>query len=433
MLLYFRWIENILIRSGHHLKTLVRRLDGSERDLEDKMKEVFLKLESLRKRSDCVLEDMNTRIRAESEDIYKHFREYLRSSGSRVAITSWIEDELPHKDDSNTNWLEVKNKIDILISTRIAAQLEKWEESTQMAKSLENKIMLEIKAQLHLLQDDLTEIEEDIQEDDNTSISSEEEFAIFQRDSRGRRPTLPAFRSPLASSLGTSDAVIPIKMLTRAKNPMIKFLRDVRQTGIFDEIILATRLKEYKDNPCKVAKQRAEKILKRLLEEHGTKSLLHFVEGLLERPKQYLITLKQNIPALIQSNEDLMNHIAMCRVDASDSRSLYIRMMEDMEQLRHRLIEYGQGNIYVDDFMGEDIFISEEIGLGASSTFKVSDMVLDSSSRHETLKKGLPRGLWTAVQNGYVRKDGSQQSVSMRIYLPSARIEFTYPEVARLR
>ncbi|KAJ8301061.1 hypothetical protein KUTeg_020048 [Tegillarca granosa] len=428
----YKWIENILLRSAHHLKTLVRRLDSSERDLEDKMKQVFEKLEGLRKRSDCVLEDMNTRIRAEAEDIYKQFRQYLRSPASRIAITNWIEDELPSKDDNTISWIEVKNKIGTLVSLRITEQLEKWEQSTRMAQSLENKIMLDIRAQLHLLQDDLTEIEEDIQEDDNASISSEEEFTTAHRDRGGRRQTLPAFRSPV-SSLSANEAAIPLKILTRAKNPMIKFLRDFRRTAIFDDIILARKLKQYRENPCIVAKQRTEKILNSLLEDQGSECLFLFVEGLLYRPKQYLKSLKENIPALVQSNEDLMNHIAMCRVDASDSRSLYIRMMEDMEKLRRRLIEYGQGNIFVDDFMGEDIFISKDIELDRTSTFKVSDMVLDSSSRHESMKKGLPRGLWTAFQNGYVTKDGIEKSVSMRIYLPSARIESTYPEIARLR
>lgn len=392
--------------------------------MKDKMMVVNDKLHHLRKKSDGVLEDMNTRVKEASSDICEQFKQYLQSPVSRIAITNWIGDELPSAEDHD-KWEDVKQEIDEAISKTIEAEIIKWEEKNHVVKRLEEQIVLEIRTRLHLLQNELEDVEETIQ--DNQNLSASQKSPTVYRDRNRRRITLASFKPPTLHIGPSESTALPFKIMTRVKHPFKDFFKTVSK-GFRDD----NKLKAYKENPSKIATQRAKKKLQNLLQPKGSCILELFIESLLERPVQFIRSLESNIPALIKSNEDLINQMVLCRVNAVESHLLYEHMMEGMENLRHHLMEYGHGHIFVDDFLGEEITLLESLK-NSGKKLLVSDIIAESSSTGHNRNNTSFHGLWAVLQNGFVMKDGREKEVSVKIYLLSAGLEHTFPEVAKLR
>ena len=71
----------------HHLKTIVHRIDNSEKDLETKMRNVWGKLNTLKMKSEIVTNDMRKQIEEETVQICEEFRQYLDSPKTKMSIT----------------------------------------------------------------------------------------------------------------------------------------------------------------------------------------------------------------------------------------------------------------------------------------------------------------------------------------------------------
>lgn len=80
-----------------------------------------------------------------------------------------------------------------------------------------------------------------------------------------------------------------------------------------------------------------------------------FVFEILDCFWELLEVIEKNILVLIKLNEDLLDYIFYCCINVIELRGIYECMMEDLENLKYYLMEYGIGNIYVDDFMGREI------------------------------------------------------------------------------
>lgn len=74
---------------------------------------------------------------------------------------------------------------------------------------------------------------------------------------------------------------------------------------------------------------------------------------------ELLEVIEKNILVLIKLNEDLLDYIFYCCINVIELRGIYECMMEDLENLKYYLMEYGIGNIYVDDFMGREIWFRD--------------------------------------------------------------------------
>ncbi|XP_060075728.1 uncharacterized protein LOC132555397 [Ylistrum balloti] len=421
----YRWIERVLARSVHHLKTMVKRLDSNEQSMEDKMVHTYEKLNHLKQNSSAVLAELKVKVHEKYSMLCDEFRTEFKKHGTRVALTQWIKSETPEVEDGQT-WNDIKEEINVRISKRISDEMIRWEKETGNFQSMEDMVVNDIKIQLRFLQYELEAIESEIQ--DNESVSPDIMYTGRRRLTLGN--TQQVFKVSLDNK--TQDIHMPVRLASRIAPPVTSFMEKVRKSVLWDPT--EKKIQIYQNDPCKVMKQRTEKLLN-LLVSHGKndETLFQYIRSWMNRPVLYLELIEKNIPALIDANEQLLDHVAMCRVDAKESRALYEKMMEGLENLKVHLTQYGQGHIFVDDFMNDQIRVREDINIGTTATLNVSDMILNTSSYREANRRSLPRGLWTALQCAFLKRDRQDLSVTIKIYLQSAGVEQTFPEVSKLR
>ena len=427
----FRWLETVLIRSVHHLKTIVRRIDNSEKDLATKMKSIHAKLTNLRQKSSEVIQLQRAKLKAEKEVIIQAFREELKKPQVQFRLCHWLDNELPTAD----NWDSIKKIVRDLVIKRILDEFCKWEEEAGRIESVQKAITFEIKTDLHILQEDLEKIENDLRSE-TSSLSDEppssSRKASFPLIRIGRRKSITSI---LDDDLLDYDPA-PVRFVSKFLHPVDALKVRLRDSRLYDFAILQRKVADYKKDPRTGARKISEKFLQSIINpgERDADFINDLVENNLEKPKEVLDTIEKNIPALIESDEQVMDHISTCRVNQSESRELYESMMTGFESLKGRLIEYGTGVIYVDDFIGQRISLHDEEGEDFNEGhFKVSEIILNSSSG--SLRRNVPRGLWTMIQNGYLSTEDQVQKayISIKVYLPLSGIKETYTEVTKLR
>ncbi|KAK3101391.1 hypothetical protein FSP39_003201 [Pinctada imbricata] len=98
----YKWLENILVRSVHHLKIIVRRIDNSEEDLATTMKNVHSKLTRLKEHSHDFIQTQRIKLDTESKEITRAFKEELIKPQVKFRICQWIDGETPVDDDWDT-------------------------------------------------------------------------------------------------------------------------------------------------------------------------------------------------------------------------------------------------------------------------------------------------------------------------------------------
>lgn len=407
------------------MKTIVHRIDNSEKDLETKMRNVWGKLNTLKMKSEVVINDMRKQIEEETVHICEEFRLYLDSPKTKMSITSWIESELPN-DESFNSWSDLKENLNDLTLARISKELENWEEDKGQIKAVRDTVERSIQFQLHILEGELQDIEDDLQSETD-SINSDE-FSEEKRDNR--RFSIPTD----AVHMQTTRLTLPVKLANRILKPFGKV--GSRASTFIADVVNEGKLKEYRKDPIAYAKKKSEKALQKFVCDKKNDNLKFIINTFMEESKQFLLDIQRKLPAMVQTNQNLMDHICMCRKEGLSSREMYEYMMEGLEQLKRTLSDYGAGYIFVNDFGADDIqIVTDTVYDGrASVPFDVSQMLANVASSTKRLnQKQIPRGLWAARQNGILLNKYQEEPVTIRIYLPSARIQNTDTEVAKLR
>lgn len=422
----YKWLETVLKRSVHHLKTIVHRIDNSEKDLETKMRSVWDKLNTLKMKSELTINDLRKQIQEETDEICREFGTYLQMPKTRMAITSWIENELPDI-ESFKYFEDLKANMEDLAVGRISRELENWEDEQGKIKEVKENVERSIQFELNILEDELQVIEDDLQSDAG-SITSED--SISPKQKHGRRYSIPIG----AVQMQMSKIALPVKLVNRMFKPFGKAGK--RVTSIFYDKHNEGKLKEYRRDPITWAKRRSEKTLDKFLNDKQEDHLRAVISEFMREPKDFLRDIERKIPAMVETNQKNMDHISMCRKEGSSSREVYERMMENLEHLKRTVTDYGEGYIFVNDFGVDDIqIITRTLGEGRSSVpFDVSQMLESIASSTATWnQKVIPRSLWSAQQNGILMANNKEEPVTIRIYLKNARIENTDSEVAKLR
>ncbi|KAK3101314.1 hypothetical protein FSP39_002628 [Pinctada imbricata] len=299
-----------------------------------------------------------------------------------------------------------------------------------------------MKSDLHILQEDVQKIEIDLHSE--TSSISSEEFPMG----------LTGDRRVSVASLGTSKRNVynvfnnfmqetepnSVRFVTKFLHPVSTFRSRLRDSKLYEFAVTKGKVADYKKNPRAAAKRISEKYLQEIIDP-GPKDqdvVAELVDSNLKKPRELLEMTETNIPALIETNEELMDHISMCRVSQTECRDMYEEMMTNLELLKKKLIEYGSGYIYVDDFVGERISLNDEVDNGTTENqdhFRVSDIIFSSSSEKEVSRSCIASGQWTRLQNGFLSSDDEDRNkyISIKVYLPLAGITEPYAEVTKLR
>lgn len=428
----FRWIKTILLRSVHHLKTIVGQLNRSDNRMEADMNKALIKLEKLKTDSTEIITSLRADINKTSQDICDEFREHLKSPVTRMTITQWIDLELPHhttydEDGSvvKKNWGQLKTEIDERIIDKITDQLVTWEEENGIISNLEALVVTEIREKLLGLTKEMHEIEQHIDNSSSTGSTG----STHVRPSSNRRTS---FAMQYFERMKVEDDKYHLSTFAK-----IKLLKPISST--MNKIIPHTnRLQCYVRDKVGYAKKRSEKLLKRFTdpcqkdEDFLKLAIDCFMEGAIDTLDQLI----REIPGAIRANENLIKHVTLYQRDALASRHQYEELMKDFEMLKRLMADYGAGYIFVDDFKPNELQVLDPTDKTGRSSFpfKISEFLMNMSvSQTNYTTAQCPRALWTVHQKGRLKRQQNEELVTIKVYLPSCKMEKCYSEIAKWR
>lgn len=409
------------------MKSVVKRLDYSDMDLREKSDIARAKLDNLKKKSDDVIASLEEEISTKADDLCKTIRQYISQPAvKRKLTTGWTLEDVPNLDRGLGDWEWIKVKISEAFYDKMCACINDWDSDKQVIDTIETEMSKEIKFELNLLQEELNQIEKEMQDD-----SSTEETVTNGSLRRSRRVSNvdTGALSPLRRSKVTiGEPKLPIKLVGRLINPVKTIITNIRNR---------TKLDNFKKDPIKMAEEKAKEWYAELLsqpDEDGF-GFRAFADYLLERPRDYINVLEKKIPHFILSNQMLLNLIQQSIANERENQREYERMMTDTEDLRRALNEYGEGYIFVNDFMKNEIQIqrTNSEGEAVSVAFNVIDFLQSDSKVADIVRKRDIHGLWTVTYCGTLVRSEQEIPIAIRCYLPSSKVDSTFKEVAKLR
>lgn len=422
----YKWMETILKRMTHHLKTFVHRLDSSEEGLQEKLSQIELKLQRLNSQAENVFKALSDKIDKASEEIFQSFKQHLMTHPSRTGIIIWEVNETP--DPQNfSSWDDVKMEIYEMTSKKMSKELVRWEEKQGHIRDIEKTIAREINNELKLLNDELSDVDDELNSDCRSITSNDSEChfgTLRKRNSIFGQVNLPNMMVDTESTDNQLSVSLIAQILSPLGNALQSFVRGKNRMG------------EYMKHRTRVTREKSERYYNYLLNTpKGNDFLRKFVDNLLEQSREKLSDIRDKIPAIIKANREVMDHILRCRNDTNVSIELYEEMMHGLEDLKQQLTEYGEGEIFVDDFRHADIRISNSINRSSTQTIRISNFIEKSLNENNGAMTGETRALWTILQNGTVRKEEEREetSVFIRIYMTSSGVTNITSEVSKLR
>ncbi|KAL4226199.1 hypothetical protein ACF0H5_014185 [Mactra antiquata] len=415
----YRWLGNVLQRSVHYLRTMVKSLDMSDKQRQKRTEVVSHKLKILNHRAADVIKTLYSGMEVAVSDVCNQVCNYLKTGQAKDKLTkNWGKnpEELPDMGYASGTWQWVKRHIDAAFDDRLSDLLDDWDQQAQYISQLEKKLFRDAKLQLCELESELADVEKDVQEDDTTSRVSS--MAMFNNLCR----SLEDF-----SEEDLIDNEVPKKLMHRLRHFMTKKIRKKH-----DE----SKLKEFEKNPGLYAQKRAEKLLDSIIKDKDSR-LEIFVRELLQRPFNYIKRLENKIPNLIKSNMALLQTFEREIVAEIKGRKQYVEMMERIEGVRRDLLVYGEGTFFVNDFQESDITLltnnyKAKHNDRRESMRDVMNNDLMNSRRGSTLND-IPGGLWHGVHLGEITKGSEVQHVVVKIYNSYTKVDNILQEVAKLR
>lgn len=413
----YRWIENVLKRIIHHLRTVVKRLDLSDMDLRFKSETARAKLSSLKQKSDVVFDNLKATLDEECSVIRRELKEFLDSEYCRnKLLRGWNSGDLPSVDGGLGEWDWIRVKLHEAFYDKLIACVMEWDKNERRIDKIEEELSCEIKAELMFLEDELKIVENEIQGDTNGHDDME---SLTRSRSRKSLPNLVKGKYLIK----LTEPKMPPKLAGRIIRELLTPMKN------------KFRVNEYKRNPLAVAEKLATKTYNEILQRSNV--LMHLAEFLLQRPHMYIEAVDRRIPDMIRANEMLVNKLEKQANEERGHIKDYEEMMTSTESLKRSLMEYGEGYIFVDDFSRGELQIqqfSNEQGLGSVSVaFNVTDFIRGSRGDLSSCRRRDIRGLWTVVYGGSLNRSENQRPVAIKVYLPSSGVAFTYKEVAKLR
>ncbi|KAK3610631.1 hypothetical protein CHS0354_009095 [Potamilus streckersoni] len=369
----YTWIETMLQRSQYHLRTVVKRLDLTERDLRQKLKTTQEKLKTLEKKSDSVISELRHDLEILTQNISKQLEIYLKTPMVKTQLVScWAEEDLPKA--YLGSWAYIKARVEDAFYVRLGQLLDEWIHDNKTIKE----------------RDGNEKIEENIDGNGDSGLGRSLHPQEFPDD------------------------------MTENSSTKLFLSRPLKQTFVRDYI------NRYKKQPVKYAQHRSRKLLSWLLEgkRKGKMELLTLIKNLLARSYSFIESLKRNVPNFIRVTNMELQRFQKCEEKERQHQSEYQKLLTSFEQLKSSFREYGKDEIRVEEFTKDKEILKKE--------FDVLKLIQEAEVKTKVCKRQNPQGLWTVYQDGFLCKFEKRAPVTIRVYLPFSGMVHTFHEVAKL-
>lgn len=128
-----------------------------------------------------------------------------------------------------------------------------------------------------------------------------------------------------------------MKLINRIFKPFGKAGNSV--SGIFYDQHSEENLKEYRRDSITWVKRRLEKKLDIFVNGKQEGHLQAVISEIMREPKDSLRDIEMKMFAMVETNQNNMNQIHMCRKEGSLSREVYEQMLETLEHLKRTVAD----------------------------------------------------------------------------------------------
>ena len=429
MLIYclfkFSWIAQVIKRGTFHLNTLVKQLASSGKESQEKAEQLKHKLAHLESNSKDILTQLHSQLGRSIQSICKDFREYLKGHYCKMFLTKWLPDEVPAFQKKG-DWEGVKAILSVKLGSRLSTLIEEWEIENRKIAAVEVDVLHTTKHNLKLLHDELENIETEMKTGHGDSC---------RRSSRDRRDSNAIIHPIMIRRTSKLQIVVENKEDVNIPIKARKFINPVHQRKgwkrFFGRIDDKRKFKNFRDNPVKMAEKESLEFLEELLRDHENSDLLMEVfSSLMQNVTSQLDNVERKIPSLIESNRQLLGSAEISQSNSKVCIDQYTAMRKETTSVERTLRHFYQGYVSVRTIRHikswKDIQNCYKL---TRSSFRVTDILRTSSKEQQRLDSKAPLSLFTIFQHG----TDEGRKVTIKVYLPSAGIDTSYTEVARLR
>ncbi|XP_076095900.1 uncharacterized protein LOC143066919 isoform X2 [Mytilus galloprovincialis] len=152
---HYCWLSQIVKRANYTLK-VSKTIDAVDKqEMTKQMEEIKRNMHALGEKSKQTIDDLRRELQYEIIQLHKTTSEVLSSPNMRSILNDWKQDECPRPGNYKKLAKEAADKI----SSRVSAELNKWEKEQRVVHSLKEKMIKKFKRDCDLLEDQIEAIE----------------------------------------------------------------------------------------------------------------------------------------------------------------------------------------------------------------------------------------------------------------------------------
>ena len=281
------------------------------------------------------------------QEIIAKLAAHFKSAETIKKFCDWSKDEVPA---ALTTWQETKSEALKYVSARTQQFVQQWEDDEHEFTKAQVSLIQYCIEKYDVMAEEIHKVEEQAFFDESEADVSQDEKVT---QSNSRESTAPTWlRQGLASVVVSSPRVFSklgakLKKMTHYK----------------------TKLESYNDDPCSYMSKRSRKCLKVIATEDR---LLPFINAQLEDAVQFLKQIKEKIPQLRESDEQLYQQLLKDKRSNTEIQEVYEPLKIKTKVLQRCLTVYDINEVRKSDFTDEELKCDEKwesiIGEGSYAT-----------------------------------------------------------------
>lgn len=380
----------MVIRIIHHLECLFVGLDKSQKQVDKECEKLRSGLDALQSKTDKSLNRIHSKVIKTSANVSSRLNAYLQTDEAYQHMINL----------TRTDHLSSATHVHDALTMQINGLFLKWEEKHGEFSKIQDMLITDLKADLHILESDLGDIEQQLQNENTPNNNLSSSFVQTRQFA------------------GVDFA--PMTKLSLLLKPLI-FAKD-RWQLIRDDVLFAS-------NPSNFIKTSARRMLKKATQ----KGILDtFITSQMLKFKTYLTCVESNIPKLIRSNRELMKRVMESGALCQQKETSYRERREMLDALRRDLAEF-----HISTRKPSTSTVVRGPVHRARSAHIINSKSCVEISRQPT------QGLWTVIRSAYYDDKGDNpplsglspgnNGISIRTYLPSVDYKGIFNEVVKIR
>ena len=322
----------------------------SRQETESKIQRVRSRMEELQISQQRKFDELSEFQSGILQKIIEKLAVYFKSEDTARQFCKWSRAEAPQ---AKATWQKTKSEVLNCISQRTHQFVQYWEDEEHQFAEAQVSLIKYFSEKYLVMEEEIRQVEEDF-DDAEQDVPKYEEVTPTKSRAKSQRKFTET--TPVWLRQGLASVVVD--------SPLGWFGAKIKK-----KLHYKSKLERYVDDPCDYMSRRSRKCLKLIATEDR---LLPFINKQLEDAVQFLRQIKDKIPKLLESDEEL------CRKLLEDDRSntlvqeIYQPLERQVESLTRELTVYNLTEMRKSDFTDDELKwdgkFDSIIGSGSFST-----------------------------------------------------------------